>query len=113
VQRASFRLTAAMAMLVAALVAGCGAGKTSVTTSQASGVATPTTNTYRGRDYPARFEEGFLSSCFEDSSKGQCVCELAYVEAHVTYQVVVEEFQDSTFVSSAAYQRATQTCKHA
>ena len=113
-RRLSRALSAATAILVAALIAGCGgSGSTSVTTSQASSAPAPTTNPQKGRDYPAKFEEGFLSSCEEESSKRQCVCVLSYIEAHVTHRTEVTEMQDSTFLSSAAYQRATQTCKHA
>ena len=108
VRRARFQLTAATAIIVAALVVGCGAGKTPVR----SVAVAPTTNPYRGRDYPAKFEVLFLSSC-EESSRRQCVCELAYVEAHVMHQVVVQEIRHSLFVRSAAFQRATQTCKRA
>ena len=109
-------LSAATAILVAALIAGCGgsgSGSASVTTSQASSAPAPTTNPQRGRDYPAKFEAGYLASCEEESSKRQCVCVLAYIEEHVTHRTAVAEMQDSTFLSSAAYQRATQTCKHA
>ena len=112
-RRLSRALSAATAIVVAALVAGCGgSGNTSVTT-QASSAPAPTTNPQRGRDYPAKFEDGFLSSCEEDATKRECVCTLSYLEEHVPHAVVLQEMQGSTFVSSAAYQRATKTCKQA
>ena len=123
-------------MLGAALVAGCGAGKTAVTPSETSGAVAPIANPFRhypaktvtssqtwgsveltpnpfgGLDYPLTFEYGFLSSCAEESPPSQCICRLIYLEANLMHQVVVDEYRDSTFISSAAYRRAQETCKH-
>jgi hypothetical protein len=113
---ANFQLTVLTAIVVAALVAGCGAGKAPVESVAAAPTTNPaaaTTNRYRGRGYPITCERGFLSSCMEEMPIRRCACVLLYVEQHVTYQVVVNEYQHSKFLSSAAYRRGVRTCKHA
>lgn len=112
------------AVILATLIAGCG-GAASSTTRQAVKMASLSSpaasaglgtsperesNPNDGRDYPRRFEDGFLSSCIETATMTRCVCVLSTLESHVTHATVVAEIRKSEFVSSPGYQFALRKC---
>ncbi len=98
------RNLAVVAITASLLVTACGGMQhTTTTVAQSS-------NPNKGRDYPASFEDGFISTCIEANTRKTCVCMLAYIETHVTHATVVQEIQQSRFVPSPGYQLALHTC---
>lgn len=119
---------ATRAAIFATLIAGCGGAATlntrpAVTMAGLSSPAASATsstspqnpatesNPNGGRDYPRRFEDGFISSCIETATRTQCVCVLSSLESHVTHAAVVAEIRNSEFVSSPEYKFALRMCR--
>jgi len=119
----SAKLAAAASTVVCMLPAGCGTASPTTgtvarrssaklaTAATASRNAATESNPNRGRDYPRRFEVGFLTLCVDSATKKQCGCVLSTIESHATYATVVAEFQSSTFLLGPEYRYALRTCK--